>query len=226
MKVDAAASSWHVREWLFHLQLPQMLSRFPERWVWAAFVFINGFVMVALLAAAAIVTGTPLVFPSLGPTAILFFVTPLSPTASPKNSVIGHAIGIVCGYASLALFGLRHAPPAVIEGFHLPRLLAASLSLAATGALMILCRAAHPPAGATTLIISLGVITRPEHLLCMEIAVAALAAQAFLINRLAGVPYPAWKTRGRPHLDPPYRMGQDQVCSVCDPALERRSREW
>jgi len=39
---------------------------------------------------------------------------------------------------------------------------------------MILLKAAHPPAGDTTLIVSLGVVTKPFYLLIIEIAVALL----------------------------------------------------
>jgi CBS-domain-containing membrane protein len=69
------------------------------------------------------------------------------------------------------------------------------LSLASTGALMILLKAAHPPAGATTLIVSLGIVIRPEHLLVIEVAVAVLTLQAIVINRLAGLDYPLWALR-------------------------------
>lgn len=185
-------------------QLPRLLERFPERPVWALFMFINGFVIIALLALTARLTHTPFVFPSLGPTAILFFVTPLSPTASPRNSICGHAIAIACGYGSLCLFGLQHTGPAMEEGVSVPRIFAVALSLAATGALMLLLRSAHPPAGATTMIISLGVITHPAHLLLMELAVAILVAQAIVMNRLAGVEYPLWRNPARPALDVPY----------------------
>ena len=75
------------------------------------------------------------------------------------------------------------------------RVLAAALSLAATGALMILLKAAHPPAGATTLIISLGAITRPLHLVVIEGALVLLVLQAIGINRLAGLDYPLWRPR-------------------------------
>ena len=51
---------------------------------------------------------------------------------------------------------------------------------------------AHAPAGATTLIVSLGVIARFFHLLVLEIAVALLWVQAILFNRLVGVSYPIW----------------------------------
>jgi CBS-domain-containing membrane protein len=83
----------------------------------------------------------------------------------------------------------------MVTGVDGRRLLAAALSLAATGALMILLKAAHPPAGATTLIISLGIVTCPFHLVIIEVAVALLALQAIGINRLAGIDYPLWARR-------------------------------
>lgn len=158
-------------------------------------MFVNGFVTIAILAGVAMVSHTPFVFPSLGPTAILLFYTPLSPTASPRHTIYGHAIGILCGYGSLLLMGLRHAPPATIAGVDSSRILAAALSLASTSAVMILLKAAHPPAGATTLIISLGIVTKPSYLIIIEIAVVLLVAQAILLNRLAGLDYPLWAKR-------------------------------
>jgi CBS domain-containing membrane protein len=89
----------------------------------------------------------------------------------------------VYGSGALWLLGLQHAPPAMATGISAARVGAAALSLAATGALMILLKAAHPPAGATTLIISLGIVPRPFHLLVIEIAVAVLTLQAIVINR-------------------------------------------
>ncbi|BDU68193.1 hypothetical protein GETHOR_02940 [Geothrix oryzae] len=176
-------------------RLTTLLGHFPERQLWAAFMFINGLVSIGLLAGLAMLTHTPMVFPSLGPTAFLFFFTPTLPTASPRNTIYGHIIGIACGYGALWLMGLHHAPPAMVMGVDLARIGAAALSLAATGALMILFRAAHPPAGATTLIISLGIITRPQHLAIMLLAVALLTVQAIVLNRLAGIDYPLWAKR-------------------------------
>jgi CBS-domain-containing membrane protein len=183
------------RGFLDRFRLVRLLARFPERPVWAAYVFVNGFVTIAILAGVAAVSGTPFVFPSLGPTAFLCFATPTLPAASPRNTVYGHAIGIACGYGSLWLVGLQAARPAIETGVDLRRLLAAALSLASTGALMVLLRAPHPPAGATTLIISLGIITRPRHLAAIEGAVALLALQAILINRAGGLDYPLWAPR-------------------------------
>ncbi|MGH9470135.1 MAG: HPP family protein [Terriglobia bacterium] len=177
------------------LRLTHLLGRFPERPIWALFMFINGFIAIAILAGVAMASHTPFIFPSLGPTAILLFYTPLSPTASPRHTLYGHAIGILCGYGSLALMGLRHAAPAIGENVDERRVMAAALSLALTAGLMILLKAAHPPAGATTLIISLGVVVKPFYLVLIEIAVGLLVGQGIVINRLAGLDYPLWARR-------------------------------
>jgi CBS domain-containing membrane protein len=177
------------------LRLSRLLARFPERPVWAAFMLVNGFISIGLLAGLAMLTRAPFVFPSLGPTAFLFFFSPLSPTASPRHTVYGHAIGISCGYLALLITGLEHAPPALAAGVDIHRVIAAALSLSLTGSLMILLKAAHPPAGATTLIVSLGLVTRPSYLVLIEVAVALLTLQAIAINRLAGLEYPWWAKR-------------------------------
>jgi CBS-domain-containing membrane protein len=184
------------------LRLSRWLRRFPPRLVWAAFVFVNGFIAVAILAGLALVFRTSFVFPSVGPTAFLLYFMPTAPTASPRNTLCGHALGIGCGYAALCLFGLENAPSALLEEILWPRVLAAALSLAATGALMILFGVVHPPAGATTLIVSLGFITAPSHLAIIEAAVALLALQALVVNRLAGIDYPLWSKRAN---SPPER---------------------
>lgn len=190
---DPAATSG-TKGVLARLQLPALLARYPERPVRAAFVFANGFITIAILAGVARLSGTPFVFPSLGPTAFLLFATPLLPAACPKNTMYGHAIGIACGYGALWATGLAHAPPAMVAGVSWDRVVAAALSLAATGAFMMLLDAPHPPAGATTLIISLGIVTRPFHLAVIEVAVALMVLQAIGINRLAGTPYPLWRS--------------------------------
>ena len=99
-----------IRGLVERLRLTHLLERFPERPLWALFVFVNGFVSIAILAAVGMASHTPFVFPSLGPTAFLFFFTPLSPTASPRHTIYGHGIGILCGYFALWLVGLNHAP--------------------------------------------------------------------------------------------------------------------
>lgn len=177
------------------LGMAHLVGHASERLIWAAFTFTNSFITIAILAGVAMASGTPFVFPSLGPTAFLFFFAPRSPAATPRHAVYGHAIGILCGYASLWLFGLERAPSAMTGTVTLQRLLAVAVSLALTGALMILFRAVHPPAGATTMIVSLGIITAWIHLLVIEVAVVLLTVQAIVINRHAGIDYPLWALR-------------------------------
>ncbi len=183
----------HVPMLLAHLRLKWLLQHFPARVVWAIYVCINGFITIGLLALLALVTGSPFVFPSLGPTAYLFFFSPLAEASSPRNTILGHAIGLICGYAAFVLTVASSPPFGMHPGVHGPRVLAAALSLSATGALMALFRVSHPPAGATTLIVSLGIISQPKELVIIEVAVILLTAQALVINRLAGVPYPLWQ---------------------------------
>jgi CheY-like chemotaxis protein len=177
---------------LARLRVARLLDRFGERTVWGAFMLTNGFVTIAILSALAWLTGVPFVFPSLGPTAFLFFVTPTVAPASPRNTICGHLIGMLCGYGALWLTGLQEAGPAMATGVDFPRVLAAALSLSLTGALMVWCKVAHPPAGATTLIVSLGIITKPLYLLLIMVAVSLLTVQAIIINRMAGIKYPLW----------------------------------
>jgi CBS domain-containing membrane protein len=185
----------HVEALLGHLRLKWLLRHFPARLVWAVYVSVNSFVTIALLALLGLVTGSPFVFPSLGPTAYLFFFSPKAVASSPRNAILGHAIGLICGYAAFTLTGASGTRLAMQAGVHDPKVLAAALSLAATGALMVLFKVSHPPAGATTLIVSLGIISRPRDLVIIEVAVVLLAAQAVVINRLAGLPYPLWRGR-------------------------------
>src|SRR5581483_818110 len=180
---------------LTHRRLTWLLDHFLPLLFWTAYVFLNGFVTIGLLALLAVVSETPFVFPSLGPTAYLFFFQPLGESSTPRNAILGHGIGLVCGYAAFWVAGLEHGAPNFHDGVYWPRILSAALSLAFTGAFMVLLRVNHPPAGATTLIVALGILSMPYQLLVIEIAVVILTVQAYTINRLAGLPYPVWQSQ-------------------------------
>ena len=186
------AGTDHILSLLRRLRLNWLLQRFPEKLVRSVYVFVNGFITIAVLALLALVTRNPFVFPSLGPTAYLLFFSPLGKTSSPRNTILGHAIGLACGYGAFVLTGAGALPFGTHPGIFWPRILAAALSLSLTGALMVLLDASHPPAGATTLIVSLGIISKPLELVIIEVAVFLLVAQGVAINRLAGLPYPWW----------------------------------
>lgn len=185
----------HVVELLHRIRLHWLLRHLPPRVVWAAYVFLNSFITIALLSLVAGLTGSPFVFPSLGPTAYLFFFAPMGKSSSPRHAILGHAIGLVCGYAAYVAMGSHGFTATSFSQVSWREIIAAALSLAATGAIMVLMRISHPPAGATTLIVSLGILTRPEYLVIIEIAVILLTAQAFVINRVAGLDYPFWEKK-------------------------------
>lgn len=178
------------------LRLGRLTSRYNSTLVLGLFAFVNGCLSIAIMSLAALVTGQPFVFPSLGPTAFLLFYTPQAPAASPRNTVAGHLIGAAAGYLSLALFGLLDAGPALAEGMSWGRVGAAALSLGLTAGMMAWLKVPHPPAGATTLIVSLGILTEPAQLAVLMLGVVLLVLQGLVINRLAGVDYPIWSPRG------------------------------
>lgn len=190
----------HVEQFFERLGLGRVVKRMPALALWATYVFANGFLSIALLALLAVVTGVPFVFPSLGPTAYQLFFLPRAASSTPRNTLIGHFIGLVCGYAAFRLAAIPISVAVATGTFDLRPVIASALSLSATAALMILLDASHPPAGATTLIVSMGIITRPEYLAVIEIAVFVLIVQAFCTHRLALLPYPIWK-------DPPKHRG-------------------
>ncbi|WP_018680286.1 HPP family protein [Actinokineospora enzanensis] len=149
-------------------------------------------VVTSLLGALAVLTGQALVFPSLGPTAYLMFATPLVPAASPRNAVGGHLIGLVGGVLGLTAFGLWNSPPNLVH-MDWSRAGAAVLALTFTCGGMVWGRLSHPPAGATTLIVALGVLHTPLQLATILVGVLVLLVAGSTFNRLAGVPYPLWK---------------------------------
>jgi CBS-domain-containing membrane protein len=80
----------------------------------------------------------------------------------------------------------------------LDRVGAAALSLGLTSGLMVWFKVPHPPAAATTLIVSLGVLTEPSELAVLMAAVIVLVCQGYLINRVAGIDYPVWASHDPP----------------------------
>ena len=177
------------------LRLRPLQRRYNSTLVLGIFALLNGCVSIALMSAVALLTHQPFVFPSLGPTAFLLFHSPHTAAASPRNTFIGHLVGVVCGYLALVAFGLLHAGSALSSGVTPARAAAAGLSLGLTAGVMVWLRAPHPPAGATTLIVSLGMLTRPDQLAVLMLGVVILLAQGYAINRLAGLDYPLWSAR-------------------------------
>lgn len=154
---------------------------------------LAGCAVATLVAGAlALVTGQPWLFPSLGPTAMLQTEQPTSDGSTPRNTLVGHAVALAAGYASLAVFGLRSAPPILAAGVTPARIGAASASLAVTAAVLLLLHRPHAPAGATTLIVSLGLLRTPLSLVIAFASVCVVTLVDWIYNRLSGQPMPLW----------------------------------
>lgn len=177
---------------LRRMRLPWLLRHHRRRPVLAFFAVVNSAVGMCVLAFAAVLTGSPFVIPSLGPSAFLLFYRPTASSASPRNTLVGHALGAASGYVALIVTGLRDAPPALSNGMTGGRVVAVGLALVLTTGAMVLLSVEHPPAVSTALVVALGTLTQLWQLGVVLCGVALLALQALLINRAAGVPYPLW----------------------------------
>ncbi len=161
-----------------------MKTEILSRWRPALFQLVGGGLSLGVVATVAHFFASSFLFPSLGPTAFLLLYAPGSRAASPRSTLLGHLIGALAGWLSLAVFGLLDAPPALVAGVDWPRVGAAALSLGGTSALMVLLDAVHPPAGATTLIVSLGLMPSLWQVPILLGAMLLLIGQALLLNRL------------------------------------------
>nr|WP_269449820.1 HPP family protein [Auraticoccus cholistanensis] len=131
-------------------------------------------------------------FPSLGPAVMLHVEKPSSPEASPRSTLIGHAVALLAGYGFLLVCGLRSHPSVLQEGVTPARVVAAAGSLAVTAVVLLVLDASHPPAGATTLIVSLGLLHTPTQLAVAAASVVLVTAVGWLYNRVTGGAMPVW----------------------------------
>ncbi len=139
-------------------------------------------VLIVVPAIAAWLTGLHLIFPSLGPSAF-FLATGDKKLFSARSVIGGHFIGVVGGliaYWSLAAgLAVGHFPPALsLDNFRL--VMSGVLSLVITITVMLGTKTVHPPACATTLIVSLGLLPMPFDGLLIMVAVVVM----FIVFRL------------------------------------------
>ncbi len=141
--------------------------------------------LVALLGGVCWVTGEPFVFPSLGPTA---FALALRPEFQRSRAVIGgHFCGVLAGLVAYYLLAngidLMALPaPGSWAGLRLAA--SAALSVGLTTGAMIATKTVHSPACATTLIVSLGVLSRPVDGVIIMGAVTLLYGFAVTVRQL------------------------------------------
>lgn len=129
-------------------------------------------------------TGRPFIFPSLGPSAFSL-VMDKKGTDTAKTVIGGHLIGVAGGllaYHVLAA-GLALSQLPVSRSLSMLHLAASGiLSVVLTTAGMIAARMEHPPACATTLIVSLGLLATFWDALFIIVAIVVLYGAHVLLT--------------------------------------------
>lgn len=160
---------------------PDRVANIPD-WIWGP---TAAAATLAVAAGSSLLAGTPLLFPSLGPTAALVATQPAAPTSRLWNILVGHLGGIAAGFVALLAFGALQAPTLFRDQVLDPgRAWASVLAVALTILLGIGLRASHPPAAATTLLVTLGGIQRAEQVIALAMGVVLVGLAGELLRRL------------------------------------------
>jgi CBS-domain-containing membrane protein len=168
---------------------PAVLDRVKQRYGVlgaAGYACALSAVVLAVSGCVGLLLHQPWLFPSLGPTVMLFFETPDQPSARPVNTLVGHLVGIAVGLGCLAGFGLLGQPSAPVGGLTTGYVAAGALSVAGTTLILTLLRRPHPPAGASTLIVSLGILTTPVQIASMVGAIVLVTVLGWGLNLILG----------------------------------------
>jgi hypothetical protein len=152
----------------------------------AGYAAVLSLVVLAIAGTVGLVTALPWLFPSLGPTVMLFFESPRQPASRPLNTLVGHAVGIIAGLGCLLAFGLQHHEPAPVAGLTVGYVAAGALSVAVTTLVLTWIGLPHPPAGASTLIVSLGILDTASRIGAMAAAVVLITVVGWGLNLLLG----------------------------------------
>lgn len=140
--------------------------------------------LILLAALAAWETRQPLLFASLGPTAFELIEAPKRRSARAWNVIVGHAIGLLAGFAALSLTH-AWAAPAVGGGVPTwPRVWAAALAATLTVFGTLVARAAQPAAISTSLLVSLGTMQSGRDVVFILGSVVLMVVAARPLRRL------------------------------------------
>jgi CBS-domain-containing membrane protein len=151
--------------------------------VWAPLV---GGILTLIPGLIGLAAGSVWLFPSLGPTAFLQAASPQHPSSRFYNTLVGHLVGITAGVIAVVVVGASLEPSVLASHQLFPRRVwASALAIALTLLLQLLLRANHPPAAATTLLMTLGGFSPTwKDILTIIIGVAIVAFTGELLRRL------------------------------------------
>jgi hypothetical protein len=146
--------------------------------------------LLAVVGTLAVLTGRTFLFPSLGPSAFLLATKPSAPASRPRRVAGGHAVGVLAGlaaYHALASGVAVTAPPSAMTAASASLAVSGVVSVVLTTAGMVAADLRHAPACATTLIVSLGLLSSPTDALLVGTSILVLLAthQALLAAEIA-----------------------------------------
>ncbi|MBG6215236.1 MAG: HPP family protein [Cryobacterium sp.] len=150
----------------------------------AVYAAVLAVLTLAMTGVVGLLLKQPWLFPSLGPTVMLFFESPKQPASRPLNTIVGHLVGIAAGLVCYTGLGLSGHPSAPVGGLTVSYVIAGALAVGITTAALSLLKLPHPPAGASTLIVALGILHTPAQLLSMVGAVLLITGAGWAFNRL------------------------------------------
>ena len=150
--------------------------------------------LISTTAVMAWLSGFPMLFPSLGPSAFVLALFQDSEATTPRRVIGGHAIGVAAGLLAYHLLGVTTSMTGTVDpGSFDGLLLGASGVLATmlTAGGMLATDTRHPPACATTLIVSLGLLSTPLEgaVIVVTVVVLVVAHQLLLATERVGARY-------------------------------------
>lgn len=147
-------------------------------------------VLLFVLGLLSFVTGQPFLIPSLGPSLFLLGTLPDDEMNYPRRIIGGQYIGAVAGFVAFHLIvgGIdpTASPALSLEVFR--QVVSSFVAALLTTFGMYLGDVQHPPAYATTLIVSLGYLTSPRGVVVFMLAVLVMVG----LHETVGKRAPIW----------------------------------
>lgn len=162
----------------------------PDRsWTDIAWSALASAFAMLVAGAVAVAASNVLLFPSLGPTAVMMAHSPGHASSRPYSAIVAHLVGLGSAFLSVAIFQIAYAPSVFeVHAVSWARVGAAVLSIALGSAIELLLGAPHPPAASTTLLAALGSFHPTVHdtlLVCVGVLVTVAVAEPMRQYRLS-----------------------------------------
>jgi hypothetical protein len=160
---------------------PDRVASIPDS-IWGP---LASALLILVTGAVALLMGSPWLLPSLGPTAVLAGEMPAHRMTRTWNTIVGHAGALLAGFAGVLIAGAANQPALLADHVLTPqRVLASVIAIGLTVLIGALLRASHPPAAATTLLVSLGWLRTLDDAVNLIAGVLVITTVAVLIRNV------------------------------------------